>query len=623
MTSPNPGPGPNSIPGLIELGPTSAESTVNLPILNQALLSTNPVANAAAANAAAQVLETPPTEVIVNFYDKFYQAVYPCTNYKDCEVEWIRNQIGTAKITLMQNDPLVPIVMNCWQAVVPLTIQSGNLRWTGRVEYCDYAFKGDENGGPAAYDVTVFCTDDWQWFDKIYAWPNPFMPIQVQFPSYALYIGPAITCIKTLLQENLFRLQSGLFEFVDNALSGDGDYNSWFYTLKQGGGNLEQMLITPMVVIPTAFATDTSPWISIVARMDKVSALLSHTLKDNGLLLTASLWLPGEPQPVGLNATLTVPTIVVDVKDFLGVTGPTSTFIDGLIKDVVTLQESSLLGVLSPILNPNNQYAPEGIDIAPVLGVNFVKPWVLFTDLPRSGLTEYHVLPHAPLAYTVIGGGKSPQWLNSLINTMLEWMIQAIEIAVGWTGVPDTLLDGTFDDILLAFQQLENAERRTSLGPYAFPEYYQQTGASAYTLDEWFALIEGLWDTRGYNGIIVHFDDGYPYTIGKDIFLGTLASFVTSSIQLPGGFDYAEQEIGGTGSGTALPGANLLSDTSQFNSNLYTDYVERITLKDSREKRRQVRAVIGDGKSHDDPTVNIVRKITNTEDLLSKILNLQ
>jgi hypothetical protein len=273
------------------------------------------------------------------------------------------------------------------------------------------------------------------------------------------------------------------------------------------------------------------------------------------------------------------------------------------------------LGTLSPLLNPNNLYAPEGINIAPAIGVNFTKPWVLFTDLPRSGLVEYHVIPHAPLAYTVIGGGKSPKWLNDLINTMLEWMIQAIELAVGWSGIPDTLLDGTFDDILLAFQQIENAERRTSLGPYAFPEYYQQTGASAYTMDEWFALVEALWDTRGYNGIIVHFDDGYPYTIGKDLFLGSLASFVTTSIQLPGGFNYAQQEVGGTGGGSF--------DSSQYNSNLYTDYVERITMRDSRDQRRRVQAIIGDGKSHDDPTVNIVRKITTTEDLLSKILNLQ
>lgn len=615
MTSPNPGPSPNNIPGLIELGPKSVQQAINLPVLKNALLSDNPVANITAANAAAQVLETPPTDIEVTFFDKFYDAQFPCLNYKDINVIWERNGVGTAKIVLMQNDPLVPVVMNCWQSVVPVTIQSGNLRWTGRVEYCDYAFKGDPHGGPASYDVTVFCTSDWQWFDKMYAWPDPFLPIQTQFPSYCFFLGPAVTVVKTLIIENVFRLQSGLWEFVDNALSGDMDWNSWFGTLNMNQNDLKNMLVTPIVVIPTDPLTDDSYWVSITGRMDKISTLLEKVLKDNGLLLSADLWLPGDPQPKGLDTVLTVPTIVVDCKNFSGVTGPTSTFIDGLIEDVVPLQESALYNTLAPFLNPNNEYAPDGVNIAPALGVNFHAPWVLFTDLPRSGLTEYHVIPHSPLAYTVIGGGKSPQWLNDLINTCLEWMIQAIEILVGFTGVPDTLLDGTFDNIIFAFQQIENFQRRKALGPYGFPEYFQQTGASAYTLDEWFALVEGMWDTRGYNGIIVHFDDGYPYTVGKDLFLGSLASFVTTGIQLLDGFNYSQAEVGGTGGGSF--------NASKYNSNLYTDYVQRITLSDNRKDRRRASAIIGDGKSHDDPTVNIVRKVTDFEDMLTKILNAQ
>jgi hypothetical protein len=39
--------------------------------------------------------------------------------------------------------------------------------------------------------------------------------------------------------------------------------------------------------------------------------------------------------------------------------------------------------------------------------MNFTAPWVLFTDHPRSGLREFHLIPHSPLAYTIIGGGKS------------------------------------------------------------------------------------------------------------------------------------------------------------------------------------------------------------------------
>ena len=164
----------------------------------------------------------------------------------------------------------------------------------------------------------------------------------------------------------------------------------------------------------------------------------------------------------------------------------------------------------------------------------------------------------------------------------MEWLIDSIEIAVGFTGIPDTLLDGTFDDIVLAFQQIENFERRVGLGPYAFPEYFQQTGASAYTLDEWFALKSAMWDTRGYHGVTLSFDNGYPYTVGKDVFIGGLASFARRG-------------------------------------QLYTDYVESITIEDSPEIRAKVDVMIGDGKSHEDPTVKIQRKLTKAEEAINII----
>ena len=448
-----------------------------------------------------------------------YKFAGLCADYKrlNCVFEW--NAIGTASIVLKQTDPLVPIVMNCHQNVVPVTIRYGYTRWSGRVEYCDYEYKSGE------YNVTVYCTSDYQWFDKIMCWPDPFLPIQVQFPSRAVFIGPAITCIKTMIMENVFRLQAGLWELVNTALSGDLDWKAWFGTLLESDGNIVDMLRTPIVVIPTDPIFDPSPCTSINGRMDKLSTLMDRVMKSYGLHLTADLWLPGEPQPTGLLIPLTVATIVVDVKDMSGVTGPTGTFIDGLIKDVVDLQNSVLGDVLNPLLNPGNQYAPEGINIAPTLGVNFTKPWVVFSDHARGGLREFHLVPHSPLAHTVIGGGKSPHWVNDLINATLEFFIDAIEIAIGFTGIPDTLLDGTFDDILLAFQEIENSKRRISMGPYCFSEYFQQTGASAYTLDEWFALKDAMWDSRGFHGIIIGFDNGYPYTVGKDLFVGGLASF--------------------------------------------------------------------------------------------------
>src|SRR5438270_4965789 len=127
---------------------------------------------------------------------------------------------------------------------------------------------------------------------------------------------------------------------------------------------------------------------------------------------------------------LHLPTIVVDVKNRSGVTGPTGTFIDGIVTDLVDLEHGALGEVLDPFLNPTSQYHPDGINIAPLLGVDFVKPWVLFQDHPRGGLTAFDVFDHHALAHTVVGGGKSPKWLNDMINATFEFLIDAIEITV-------------------------------------------------------------------------------------------------------------------------------------------------------------------------------------------------
>jgi hypothetical protein len=96
-----------------------------------------------------------------------------------------------------------------------------------------------------------------------------------------------------------------------------------------------------------------------------------------------------------------------DCKDRSGITGPTKSFIDGIITDLVDLEHSLLGEILAPFLNPTNKYAPEGVNIAPAIGVNFVQPWVIFQDHPRGGLTDFHLFGHHPLAHTVIGGGNS------------------------------------------------------------------------------------------------------------------------------------------------------------------------------------------------------------------------
>ena len=509
-------------------------------------------------------------DALITVYDKTYVPAGEINDHISVTADFSRNAIDAATIVIKASDPILSTIMQCHETVVPITIQVGALRWSGRVDNYDYAMKDGTK------TVTIQCMGDYAWFSKIMVWPNFLFPIQAQFPTRALFIGPAITCIKTMIAEQCFRLQSGIWEFTNNLLSGNLDPEAWFGTYLMGDGNPRDMLMHPIVVVPTNPIFDTSKWVSFNARMDKISTIVEQVLKDNGLLLTADLWLPGDPQPVGLRRRLKSPTIVVDVKDRSGITGPTGTFIDGLIGEFVDIA-GAFGDALSPLLNPKNEYAPEGVNIAPRFGQHFVKPWVLFHDHPRGGISEFHLFGHHPLAHTVIGGGKSPKWLNDLINATFEWAIDAISIAIGISGIPSDLLNGTLDDVFLAFSLVENFERRKKLGPYGWPEFFVQTGASAYTLDEWFALAAAMWDTRGYHAVTLSFDNGFPYTLGKDLFVGSLASF-------------------------------------SCEGKLFTEYVEKVTYEDSRDSRAKVKCVIGDGQRHDNPIIKLQRSLVHFEE---------
>lgn len=560
------------------------------PYNNPNLLYADPATASSWAWEAAKQIATPSTDVVVTVYDKVYGKIGEANDHISLEAEWKRNDMGSATIVLKGSDPMVDTIMSATSAVVPITIQVGdNMRWSGRVN--NYALALDAQNET----LTVECIDDFAWFSRIMLWPNFLLPIEVQFPKNAIYVGPVITCILTMVAEQCFRLQSGIWELFNNALSLDLDWEAWFGTILESDGNPIDMLMTPIMVQFVNPLFDTSPWVAVQGRMDKIYDVVKDLLMNYGLSLTATLWLPGDPQPatqsmgvsfIPFAVPLTQPTILVTCVDRSGVTGPTGTFVDGLVKQVVDLQASILGQTLAPFLNPGNAYYPAslGVNIAPAFGVNFVPSWVIFNgdDINAGGAITYKLSGYAPIAHTVIGGGKSPQWMDDLINATLEFLIDAIELTVGFTGIPDDLLNGTFDDILFAFQQQENSARRIAGGPYMFPEYFTKTGASAFTLDEWFGLMQAMFDTAGYNCIQLKWANGYPYTVGRDVFLGSLVSFVRRG-------------------------------------QLYTDYVYSIKLKDDRKTRAEIDVIVGNGKREVNPVLRVVKMITGLEEVVNSI----
>jgi len=165
------------------------------------------------------------------------------------------------------------------------------------------------------------------------------------------------------------------------------------------------------------------------------------------------------------------------------------------------------------------------------------------------------------------------------MNATLEWLVDSLSIVAG-VVVPSDILDNIFSNVFLAFSLVEDFDRRVKLGPYGFPEKFFPSGASAFTLDAFFAEIDALWQTRGWPAAILSFIDGYPYELGRDIFPGAQAVIVRR--------------------GT-----------------LYADYVENIQITDNRTQRNRIDVQIGDGKHEQSSIVKVQRKLVGIERLVN------
>jgi hypothetical protein len=183
----------------------------------------------------------------------------------------------------------------------------------------------------------------------------------------------------------------------------------------------------------------------------------------------------------------------------------------------------------------------------------------------------------------VVTGGQSPKWINDLINATLEYFVDALMIVIGFTGLPDNILDGIFDNVLFAFSLVENFNTKFK-SPYMFPEKFFPSGAGALTLDTLFAEAAALWNVRGYPSGQISFIDGYPYIIGVDIVRGQLVLYVRRG-------------------------------------QLFIDYVEDIKIVDNRTDFAKVTLQIGDGKSEESGMTRFQRKLVGFETALNIILS--
>lgn len=540
---------------------------------------------AEAAEVLSQSFAADDTSITLTACDYLWRDVDRIGDFIEFTWTTPRNLAPQATLTLGADHHLVPFFRTCEQTMV------GVLFETEGISEAYYVKKMREKlDARGVWTYVIELVGIFDILNYLVIWPSWYLPIQAQPFSHAIYAGPICTCIEAMAAEQALRIQSGMWEFVNNALSFNPDVRAWFGTVLQGlkrDGKPSTILKTPLYVVRTGLLRDGSPLYVKTIRMTTVGQTITEITPAYGVDVRVYLWRPGMPQPDKW-ANLEVPTYVMTVKDRSQIEGPTKTILDSAIRTVVDVQGSLLGNTLSPLLNPDGKYAPEGVYIAPALGVDFVRPYaVLVTPdnvitedgdvvRERSPLLSCEIAHTTPLGWQHIIGGKSPKWLNDFINAFFAYVIDVAQIVLGFTGVPSNLLDGFLNDSFLAFQLIEHYVRRNSVGPYhPAIEVFTSTNSAPYNIEALFQFIQVLWNSRGYTTAIATFrGQNGPYKLGRDIFPGALMTLVYAS-----------------------------------RTKLYTDYIELVSGKVNRNTR-ELTVQMGDGKPLEHPIAQLRRNIS-------------
>lgn len=532
----------------------------------------------------AEAFASDDTDYTITVCDKFWNEIGVAGDYIEVSGTVPRNAAPQATLTLPSRHWLRPHLAACVHTMVGAIIETEGISEAFYVKR--FREKLDENG---VWTYIVELEGIWAILDYLPIWPAYYLPIQTQPFSHAIFAGPLCTVVEAAAAQSSLRIQGGIWEPVNNALSLNPDVRAWFGTMLQrieNDGQMSTVLKTPMYIVRTGLLRDTSPQYIKTVRMTTVAGLIKEITPAYGVDVRVYLWRPGMPQPDKW-ADLDRPTYVMTVKDRSQIEGPTKTIFDSALRTVVDLQGSLLGGTLDPLLNPEGDYAPEGLHIAPALGIDFVPPYaVLITpdDIVADGevvrekspLTTCEIVSVTPLGWQHIIGGKSPKWLNDLMNAFYSFVIDVAQIILGFTGIPSNMLEGFLNDAFFAFQLIQHYQRRDDVGPYhPAIEVFTPTSSSPYNLESLFHLIKVLWSSRGYTTAVASFrGQNGPYKLGRDIFPGALMTIIYAS-----------------------------------RTKMFTDHIELVSFKSSRTTR-ELTVTIGDGKPLEHSSVQLRRNIS-------------
>lgn len=537
----------------------------SLPELENTLAKSDPISRAIASDEIADYRTYQDKTWIIRVYDFLWREI---GELGDDVIEMTgtdpRNAVPTATIKIKGGSEYVQTFMNCQNTMVGVTVETGGMRLAYYVDSFDWEYKNKWVG-------TAHCLGVWDILNYLQIWPNWLLPIQTQIPGRAIFIWGIRTVIVSMVAEASLRIQRGIWEWINNMLSLNLDIRAWFGSLLESNHYMYDRLKTPIYVSGVHPLLDTSPIVARTVRMESCGQVIQDITRAYGITVTVDLWLPGDEQPDIYTKTnpalrLYQPTYVVKCVDRSQIVGPTGTVLDSVLRTIVDLI-GSFFGEMGWMI----QTVPgmQGKFTSPMLGVNYVVPWaVIVAPDPgdKGSVASCKISFHTQKGWQHIIGGRSPKWLNDLLNFIFGWILDAISILFGFIGIPSSLFDGFLANSFLAFQLIEHYGRRHAFGPYhPCIEVMHPTSSAPYNVETLFGFFNAFWDSRGYASGQFIFRDAEVYKLGTDIFKGGLVTLV---------YDNRKR--------------------------ILTDYIENIMYRFTPDAR-DVMVQVGDGKAEEAP----------------------
>lgn len=446
-------------------------------------------------------------ETRIRLWDGDWNLVAEVQGEYSHSFKFIRNDAGEASLNLPVDHAVGMLLMDSesWPTEsMYVTFDRDNVRWSGRVQNSKVSinYAGEQQ-------VEVSILHDYQKLKELLVWANPFLPAEVQFPKAWFLYAPAKWAVTLTLLVNLLRKNNSLWMLPDDPL----DIRQWF-DLDMSGWN--------MTVKPVSFVLDRSLPAAVFSRFKYFHDCVKDICADAQLNIDCRRYLPGDEPPIpGMN--LRYGCLVFEVQDKSGWGKETSFggwLTSGLTRYIRRLNPDGLTEGLDYVPNPTQ---PEEYQRPWWRGSLPEAPWVVLQHGDRTGVqsTEFEYTPSGPSQF--VTGGSSMPGVNEGIKSVITGVGGFIGSLFNQSQIgaaADAILEPLYSDVFMAFMAHKYHSRIKKQGwDYPF-EYWVDGSDKAYTLSALTSLRKAKYETRERYAVQVDMQEGVPYEVGSDFFVG-------------------------------------------------------------------------------------------------------